>query len=98
MAREADIDRPSIAEYAGYADASLLATVSSKATHVDLEAGDALFREGDRVDAVYVVQDGRLRLSRGAPPDEVWVGDSAVGSLLGEVGVLAGSTRTATAV
>jgi NTE family protein len=79
-------------------DVTMLEAIAEHARVVDLEAGTVLFQEGDAVHCAYIVVYGRLQLSRGQPPERQWVGDCTAATMLGEVGVLARSTRTATAV
>jgi len=67
-------------------------------THVALEAGQVLFREGDAGDSLYVVVTGRIRMLAGAPGAESAIGDLGPGELLGEMALLTGEPRSATIV
>jgi predicted acylesterase/phospholipase RssA/CRP-like cAMP-binding protein len=64
---------------------------------VSLSAGDALFRQGDPSDAVYVVVGGRLRVfdePPGAPAR--LLNEVGRGEMIGEMGVITGEPRSAT--
>ncbi len=64
-----------------------------------IAAGAALFRQGDQAEGLYLVSDGRFTLSSRAPGDEA---NSLVtvmpGSFLGELAMLDGGRRSATAI
>jgi len=67
---------------------------------VTLAAGETLFCQGDPADALYVVADGRLRVTQElAGPDgspvTMRLGDLGPGELVGELGVLTAGRRTA---
>lgn len=62
-----------------------------------LEPGDALVRQGERGDAMYVVASGMLRVFVGRPGDEVIeLGQIATGQPVGEMQFVGGGTRSAT--
>ena len=80
--------------------AALLEPLSSFLEPLAFEAGTVLFREGDPTDSFYVIDEGEIRLE--VHSDEVdseatlaFVGP---GALLGEIGVLTGASRSATAI
>ena len=59
--------------------------------------GEVLFREGDRADRVYFVTEGTLRVTKQTQTGDVVVGSVGPADVLGEIGVLLGIGRTATA-
>ncbi len=63
----------------------------------DLGAGEILFREGDTSDAMYVVVSGRLRATRDDDGKTRAIGDIGRGETVGEMGLLTGDVRSATA-
>jgi EAL domain-containing protein (putative c-di-GMP-specific phosphodiesterase class I) len=65
--------------------------------HIELSAGQVLFREGDAPTSAYLVERGRLRITASIGGREVVLGDVEPGALVGEVAVLDDSPRTATA-
>jgi lysophospholipid hydrolase len=67
-------------------------------TRVAVEAGQVLFREGDRGDSLYVVVTGRVRMLVGEPGAERAIRDLGPGELIGEMALLTGEPRTATVV
>jgi len=72
--------------------------VAAIATHRDLSAGEAIFREGDAGDEMYVVMAGRVRISKNVPG----VGEEALtildaGAYFGEMAVIDESPRSADA-
>jgi len=62
----------------------------------DVAAGEALFREGDSADAMYVVVSGRLRATRRDEEGERTIGEISRGETVGEMALLTGGTRSAT--
>ena len=61
------------------------------------EAGDELAREGDPSEFLALIVDGRVRISRSSSRGPVAVlGFRGPGTVIGEVGVLTGRTRTVT--
>lgn len=64
-----------------------------------VRAGDVVFREGDPAGAVYGVLAGRVRIEVTTPSGgRLVLGVKEPGDLLGELGALDGSARSATAV
>jgi signal transduction histidine kinase len=61
-----------------------------------LTAGDVLMREGTPSSSVYVILDGELEISRCAGVHDVTIATRGAGDLIGEMGLLAGTPRTAT--
>jgi len=62
----------------------------------DLAAGDTLFMQGDRPDAIYLLRSGRLSAHVGQGGREVWVRSIRAGGMVGEMGVFRGLPRSAT--
>lgn len=61
---------------------------------VEFAEGDALTREGEPGDTFYVVVEGRLRVSRGGTS----LTEQGRGDFLGEISLIDGRPRTATAI
>ena len=68
------------------------AEVAQSSERRRLQAGERLFSEGDESDAAYLVVSGRLEASR----DSVVLGEVGRGEIVGEVGLIARSPRSAT--
>lgn len=68
-------------------------------TAMRVRSGDIVFREGDRPGAAYAVRSGRVRIEVSTPTGgRLVLGVKEPGDLLGELGALDGSPRSATAV
>lgn len=82
----------------GDLDATTMAAVERELAPVELQAGAALFREGDVADAVYVVASGCLGVFRHDPdtPDPVLIADIPAGEIAGEMSLLQHGKRTRT--
>ncbi len=66
--------------------------------HVRLEAGEILLRQGDEGSDLYLVVDGRLSVCIARPGGESTpVGEIEAGGVVGEMALLTGQARTATA-
>ena len=63
-----------------------------------LEAGEVLFREGDKGTELYVVESGRLRVFRHDGDREVELASLGERELVGEMAFLGNARRTATVV
>ena len=63
---------------------------------VDLEPGETLIAEGDLADALYVVLDGELSVTKRADRSEIPLARVGPGSLQGEMAALEGGRRLAT--
>lgn len=74
--------------------ARALSAVAELATQVDFADGSALTTEGEDGDAFYMLLDGVVRVSRAGTP----VGDLGPGDFIGEISLIDGRPRTATAV
>jgi CRP-like cAMP-binding protein len=62
---------------------------------VDLEPGELLIREGDLADALYVVLDGEMEVTKRSGTAEIPVALVGPGSLQGEIAALEGGRRLA---
>jgi signal transduction histidine kinase len=80
------------AELPGDEVAALAATSRS----VDLAPGEVLMREGSPPDAMYVVTDGELEISRHSSGADLLLNVCGPGDLIGELGVAHGRPRSAT--
>lgn len=58
--------------------------------------GEVLFRQGEPSDAVYVVLDGEVDISRESGGTRIHLNRLGAGQIIGEIGVLCDRTRTAT--
>jgi CRP-like cAMP-binding protein len=64
----------------------------------DVTAGDVLFRQGDRSDGCYIVLDGVLSIYAQSPEgDETLLALLRAGDVIGEMGLIDGMPRSATA-
>jgi CRP-like cAMP-binding protein len=70
-----------------------LESVAALAAELDFSDGDAVTTEGDDGDAFYVVTEGRLDITQGGRH----IGDLGPGEFLGEIALIDGRPRTATA-
>ena len=75
----------------------LRTAVELRLRDVSIPAGEDLFRQGDRADAMYILRSGRLEVIV-APPDgvPVVVAELRAGDPVGELGLISGATRNAT--
>jgi CRP/FNR family cyclic AMP-dependent transcriptional regulator len=79
-------------------DHAELAEVARLAEPFGLPAGDLLFRQGDRAEQLYVLEAGRLEIVARLPGDrEMLLSQVGAGDVLGELALVAGGTRTASA-
>ena len=79
-------------------DHAELAEVARLAEPFGLPAGDLLFRQGDRAEQLYVLEAGRLEIVARLPGDrEMLLSQVGAGDVLGELSLVAGGTRTASA-
>lgn len=63
-----------------------------------LAGGETLFRQGDLGDALYLVVSGRLQILRETPTGGDVIGELGPGETVGEIAILGGERRLATAV
>ena len=87
-----------LADHFGVVDDELLMSTCATVRWVRLSQGEVLLREGDLSDAAYFVVRGRLQARQRDPEtdDEVVLGESGRGDVVGEMGLLGGTPRTAT--
>jgi CRP-like cAMP-binding protein len=71
----------------------LLAFTSERLTY---EGGEVVFKEGDAADCAFVIMDGEADIYAHTESSEVVVGTLKPNQLLGELGVLTNSPRSAT--
>ncbi len=87
-----------VALFAGLDDASL-AELAAIARPFTAAAGTELFQQGDDADALYVLGAGRVRVSaRVGGDEEVRVAELGPGDVLGEMALIDGGPRSASAV
>jgi NTE family protein len=80
-------------------DAPSLAALEAELDRLDLPGGATLFREGEVADALYVVLAGCLGVTiRGSKGDAVLVARAHAGETIGEMALLDGGLRSATAI
>lgn len=66
-------------------------------TSIDLSPNQRLFEEGDRGHEFYVLESGTIEVIQNQGPDEVVLATMTQGSILGEMALFDGQTRSATA-
>uniref|UniRef100_A0A7C4TCJ3 Crp/Fnr family transcriptional regulator n=1 Tax=candidate division WOR-3 bacterium TaxID=2052148 RepID=A0A7C4TCJ3_UNCW3 len=62
-----------------------------------LNAGEVLFNEGDRGDVMYLIKEGQIKITKGKGPDERVLAVLKEGDFFGEMAIIDGSPRSATA-
>jgi predicted acylesterase/phospholipase RssA/CRP-like cAMP-binding protein len=88
-----------VIELFGAQSAGLVPAMLAAAEWVDVAAGQQLFAEGDRPDAVYLVLAGRLQASKsGVAGERSVLGEIGRAEIVGEVAVIQQSPRTATVI
>lgn len=75
-----------------------LALVGGQLVPRDVASGVTLFREGERGDALWVIETGRVRLVRQGPHGETIADLRGAGDTVGETAILAPSLRRNTAI
>ncbi|MBC7952978.1 MAG: cyclic nucleotide-binding domain-containing protein [Rhodospirillaceae bacterium] len=71
---------------------------SAKLERVSFAAGERIFSQGDAGDAAYILQQGRVTLFQHHEGHRIEVGDIVSGEIFGEMAVLDGGHRSASAV
>jgi CRP/FNR family transcriptional regulator, cyclic AMP receptor protein len=71
---------------------------SAKPERLSFAAGERIFAQGDAGDAAYILQQGRVTLFQHHEGHRIEVGDIASGEIFGEMAVLDGGHRNASAV
>ncbi len=64
---------------------------------VSYEAGDVIFRQGEPSEALYIILEGTVGMTREQAAGKVHLAQISEGNMIGETGVLCGENRTATA-
>jgi CRP-like cAMP-binding protein len=76
--------------------------IAAFATHLEavrLLPGEVLFRKGDQGDSIYLLLNGQILIKLCAPaPDDRTLATLGTGAILGEMGPLLNTPRTATAI
>lgn len=60
--------------------------------------GELVIREGDQADCAYIIESGRVRVSRQASAGSVVLAELGPGELVGEMGIISEKPRSATVV
>ncbi|GAB4562132.1 MAG: hypothetical protein Kow0047_10000 [Anaerolineae bacterium] len=76
----------------------LLATIASRLLLLYIPAGEVIFSEGSRADALYLVDSGEIELSREAGYRREVVARVGPGGFFGEMALITGRPRSATAI
>lgn len=90
-----------LTKYFGTLEKTTLAEVQKQLEWLELAAGDCLVRQGEPSDAMYIVLNGRLRVTIRPPESplaskEKVVREVGAGEIVGEIGLLTDAPRTAT--
>jgi CRP/FNR family transcriptional regulator, cyclic AMP receptor protein len=75
-----------------------LAALGVKLTSRSFAEGDVIFAQGDEGDAMYVIEEGAVDIVAGSPQQRVTLASLFNGQYFGELSLLDGATRSATAV
>jgi len=67
-------------------------------THVKVDAGEVIFSEGDKGDSLFVVSEGLVQIQKNTASGPLVLTRLGPGEFLGEMAVINGSPRSATAV
>ncbi len=62
-----------------------------------LNPGEALFHEGDKGDVMYLIKEGQIKITKGKGPDERVLAVLKEGDFFGEMAIIDGSPRSASA-
>lgn len=63
-----------------------------------LEAGEVLFDEGDKGDVMYLIREGKIKITKGKGEDEKVLAILKEGDFFGEMAIIDGSPRSASAI
>ncbi|UCG91755.1 MAG: Crp/Fnr family transcriptional regulator [candidate division WOR-3 bacterium] len=63
-----------------------------------LEAGEVLFDEGDKGDVMYLIREGKIKITKGQGEDEKVLAILKEGDFFGEMAIIDGSPRSASAI
>lgn len=87
-----------LADLFGIQDTELLTWLRGELEWICLDHGDVLFREGDPGEAMYILLSGRLRVTvSSSDHGQRVVGEVSTGEIVGELGLLSGEPRSASA-
>lgn len=64
----------------------------------EFAAGTVLFREGDEGHEMYVIQDGKVKITRRVGPQEALLAILPAGEFFGEMSIISGRPRSASAI
>lgn len=67
-------------------------------SEVTLSKGQALFKQGDEAERMYVIRSGKIQLIKTKMGQSVVLGYFGTGEFLGEMAIITGSTRSCTAI
>ena len=60
--------------------------------------GEVVIQEGDRADCAYIIERGRVKVSRSAPGGAVVLAELGAGELVGEMGIISEKPRSASVI
>jgi len=64
---------------------------------IEFQPGEVIFREGDRGNKLFIIQDGEVEITKQADDDEVPLANLKAGAVFGEMALVGKGYRTATA-
>ena len=79
-------------------DPARLKLLAFTSERVNFAEGQKFFQQGDAADAAYVILDGHVEVRLTAPGGEITVANLGRNALVGEMGILSDSPRSATIV
>jgi CRP-like cAMP-binding protein len=77
-------------------DPARLKLLAFTSERVQFSAGQRFFSQGDASDAAYVILDGRAQVRLNTPSGEITVAELGGNALVGEMGILSDTPRSAT--
>lgn len=77
-------------------DQARLKLLAFTSERVQFAAGQRFFCQGDAADAAYVILEGRADVSLNTPTGEIKIAEHGKNALVGEMGILSDSPRSAT--
>jgi ABC-type multidrug transport system ATPase subunit/CRP-like cAMP-binding protein len=72
--------------------------LESSLSVVDVPAGEAIFREGEDGDSMYIIADGQVRIASDVASEKVVFAHLGPGDFFGEMALLSGAPRSAAAI
>lgn len=79
-------------------DPSRLKLLAFTSERVQFASGQRFFSQGDAADAAYVILEGGAEVLLGTPAGEIKVAEMGANALVGEMGILSDTPRSATIV